>query len=123
MDRDANGYIADSEAAHLRPVTAEVHKVANAIAEIAAGLLEDRHDMTDVRFHNLPKPQIKVSKWGSTDYNVVLEARGYDNRAIGIEYGHRYESKEDNASGPWNESEGLHVLDDASLYISIFYGW
>jgi hypothetical protein len=112
-------------AAYMPGVSVEMAKAATQIGMVADGLLTARHGKTKHRFHNLPAPQIRVTKGKKLDWYIMLEASGGSEgdalqRAIGIEFGHNKQSKEKNASGPWGQSGGLHVLEDAVGLVGFF---
>lgn len=123
-DRGIRGY----EVTKVAAVEAKdsVGPVAEGVGDIARSLLRERHNKT-YRLHDLPPPEIEVERLNSLDWVVWLTAEGEDGvpdegRAVGIEFGHQYESVEQNPSGPWNESAGLHVLRDAGIYASLTNG-
>lgn len=125
--RGKGKYLANKVAAYEPGVQLGLQRTAYEIAEVASGLLSERHGKTK-RHHSLPPPRIVVEKGKKLDWFVMLEAEAATPgaalaRAISIEYGHWYEDEVRNPSGPWGQSQGLRILDDAALYVSIFKGW
>ncbi len=123
-DRGIRGYEVTRVAAY--EAKESVGPVAEGVGNIARSLLRDRHHQT-FRLHNLPTPTIEVERLNALDWMVWLEAVGAtgapdEGRAVGIEFGHQYESVEQNPSGPWNESQGLHILRDAAIYAELTNG-
>jgi hypothetical protein len=125
-------YLADTAAAVLPGVQVALARTAMDIASFAQSKL-DASDRTNERYHSLPSPKVTVErrtdqKYGEIDYYVSLEAYAATEsaalkRAIGIEFGHQYESYEKNPSGPWNRSEGLRVLAFGVDVVSAFNGF
>lgn len=107
LDDDVNSVVA-----HMPGVKKTLAVTAESIGEKARGLLDAHHGRTPLRFHDSPPPEIVVSQ-GKLDWTVYLEA-GSVARAVGIEFGHRFESRRKNRSGPWGQSAGIHVLGRAA---------
>lgn len=130
-DRDKSGYQVTRVAAYEAADSGAVRLVADHIGRVAAAKIVAHHG-TWFRRHNLPSPTIEVEH-GRVDSVVFLKAEmsitsrvnttyGADGRAVGIEFGHRYESKDKNPSGPWNESDGLGILADAASDVGLMNG-
>lgn len=100
---DANDVVA-----HLPGVGRQLEKTARVMAGVAKATLAAHHMRTPIRYHKNKTPTIGVAK-GKLDWFVMLEA-GSIQRATGIEFGHRYQSKSKNRSGPWGESGGVGAL-------------
>lgn len=128
--RRGRKYTCDSVAAKLPGTQAVLARTAVELGGIANGLLSDHVRRTRYRHHDLPSPTISVERkydqdFGRVDYFVSLEA--YDRterlalgRAIGIEFGHEYETYDQSPSGPWGRSEGLNILGRAVDLIAAF---
>lgn len=100
-------------AAHHEATRHKLSVMADRLATQARANLAEHHGKTRRRFNNHPSPTIEVQQ-GKLDYYVVLNAGGDLQRAIGIEYGHRFQPRSKNASGPWNQSGGTGVLGRAA---------
>lgn len=131
LDRRAGGkYVANKAAAYTVGVEVELVKAATQIGVVAQSILDRHHLRSDRRIprrHDSPSPEIKVVKGKKLDWYVMLEARGRTkrealSRAVGIEFGHEYESREQNAFGPWGRSSGLHVLGQAARFVEVING-
>lgn len=129
LDRYNGGkYLCDKVAAKLPGVQFTLAKTATIIGGIAQSILDAHHGQTVLRLHNLPPPRVVVERkhdqpYGSVDYYVSLEAEDPKNglgRAIAIEFGHEYETYEQNPSGPWNRSGGIRALGRAVDVVSYF---
>jgi endonuclease III len=98
----------DEYVAKMPGVSRQMGQVAHLMGAVAQSVVDAHHMRTPRRFHHNKKPKVVVGKQ-DVDWYVGLEAWNTA-RATGIEFGHRYESREKNASGPWNESGGIGAL-------------
>lgn len=93
--------------AHLDGVRDQLGKTANAMGAVARATLAAAN-RTKVRANNNPPPKIVVGSL-ALDYYVAVDA-GSVARAVGVEFGHRYQPKWKNRSGPWGQSGGVGAL-------------
>lgn len=107
LDLDLNDTIA-----HMNGVKASLATTAESLGDKAKAILDSHHGRTPERFHDNKPPEIVVTR-GKLDWYVFLEA-GSVSRAVGIEYGHRFQSRRKNRSGPWGQSSGIHALGRAA---------
>lgn len=112
LDEDLN-----STVAHMSGVRGSLDEAADDIGSKARAILATHHGRTPLRFHDDSPPEIVVTR-GKLDRYVFLEA-GSVPRAVGIEYGHRFQSRRKNRSGPWGQSSGIHVLGRAAARTSL----
>ena len=112
LDLDLNSTIA-----HMGGVKRTLDETAEDIGDKARAILATHTGRTILRYHDDPSPSIVVDR-GKLDRYVFLDA-GSVARAVGIEYGHRFESRRKNRSGPWNQSSGIHVLGRAAARTSL----
>lgn len=100
-------------AAHHSETQARMAASAHKLAEHAGATLAHRHGATAERYNDNAPPTVRVEQH-KLDYYVVLDAGNDLERAIGIEYGHRFQTRAKNASGPWGQSGGIGALRRAA---------